>query len=360
MVRVQPFAMERMMSKRENLVQYNLSESGVHPLSVREFVQDPQLIDRLLTTPLRYTQASWAALARRQYGRRMFSLSTPVIATASTPWDNSQTWSQGSGALVSEVITPDTGCDSCASTSIAYAPTVHTLHLGYERRQRMSKPASDAIARDLRRMIITGELAPGGLVSEVQLSKTLGCSRTPLREALQQLSQQYLLTLPPRRGVLIQPLSIMDCQEIHDVMYDIGSACIARVSSLIGPQQLERLCGIVARQEEASNNVDCYELTELDVEFHTAIAQCAGNRYLVYSTERIQSALARFLYPAYKAAGGARTSIAEHNAIIDALEKGDSELANVRLREHVTNGRERVLDILGRGDDRHDSSLGNA
>jgi DNA-binding GntR family transcriptional regulator len=224
----------------------------------------------------------------------------------------------------------------------------------------MSRPASDTVARELRRMIITGELAPGGLVSEVQLSKALGCSRTPLREALQQLSQQYLLTLPPRRGVLIQPLSIVDCQEIHDVMYDIGSACLARVSSRIRPQQLERLRSIVSRQEEAHNDVDCYELTELDVEFHTTIAQCTGNRYLVYSTERIQSALARFLYPAYKAAGGARVSIAEHKAIIEALEKGDSEMANLRLREHVTNGRERVLDILGRGDDRQDSALGEA
>ncbi len=224
----------------------------------------------------------------------------------------------------------------------------------------MSRSASDTVARELRRMIITGELAPGGLVSEVLLSKALGCSRTPLREALQQLSQQYLLTLPPRRGVLIQPLSIVDCQEIHDVMYDIGSACIARVSSRIGPQQLERLRSIVSRQEEASNDVDCYELTELDVEFHTTIAQCTGNRYLVCSTERIQSALARFLYPAYQAAGGARVSIAEHKAIIEALEKGDSEMANLRLREHVTNGRERVLDILGRGDDRQDSSPGEA
>ena len=224
----------------------------------------------------------------------------------------------------------------------------------------MSEPASDTVARDLRRMIITGELAPGSLVSEAQLSKKLGCSRTPLREALRQLSERYLLTLPPRRGILIHPLSIMDCQEIHDVMHDIGSACIARASGRIGPQQLERLRGIVARQEEANNSVDCYELAELDVEFHAAIAEYTGNRYLVHSAERIHSALARFLYPAYEAAGGARTSIEEHNAIIDALEKADSELTIFRLREHVTNGRERVLDILGRGDDRHDSSLGNA
>jgi aspartate/methionine/tyrosine aminotransferase len=50
--------MERMMSKWENVVEYNLSESGVHPLSVREFVEDPAVIEQLLTTPLHYPQAN--------------------------------------------------------------------------------------------------------------------------------------------------------------------------------------------------------------------------------------------------------------------------------------------------------------
>jgi len=58
MVEFQPFEMERMMSKWENVVEYNLSESGVHPLSVREFVEDPAVIEQLLTTPLHYPQAN--------------------------------------------------------------------------------------------------------------------------------------------------------------------------------------------------------------------------------------------------------------------------------------------------------------
>ncbi len=53
-----PFEMERMMSKWENVVEYNLSESGVHPMSVREFVQDPSVIEQLLTTPLHYPQGN--------------------------------------------------------------------------------------------------------------------------------------------------------------------------------------------------------------------------------------------------------------------------------------------------------------
>jgi aspartate/methionine/tyrosine aminotransferase len=54
----QPFDMERMMSKWENVIQYNLSESGVHPLAVRELVQDSAVVDELLDTPLHYPQAN--------------------------------------------------------------------------------------------------------------------------------------------------------------------------------------------------------------------------------------------------------------------------------------------------------------
>jgi aspartate/methionine/tyrosine aminotransferase len=58
MVKFVPFEMERMMSKWENVVEYNLSESGVHPMSVSEFVEDPAVIEQLLTTPLHYAQVN--------------------------------------------------------------------------------------------------------------------------------------------------------------------------------------------------------------------------------------------------------------------------------------------------------------
>ena len=58
MAKFQPFEMERMMSKWENVVEYNLSESGVHPLSIREFVEDPAVVEELLTTPQHYPQGN--------------------------------------------------------------------------------------------------------------------------------------------------------------------------------------------------------------------------------------------------------------------------------------------------------------
>src|SRR4030042_5298872 len=58
MTKFVPFEMERIMSKWENVVKYNLSESGVHPVTTRELVQDPEVLDQILDTPLLYPQGN--------------------------------------------------------------------------------------------------------------------------------------------------------------------------------------------------------------------------------------------------------------------------------------------------------------
>jgi len=66
MTEFHPFAMERMMSKWENVVDYNLSESGVHPATVSDFVDDPAVIEKLLTTKLKYEQANGSVELRER------------------------------------------------------------------------------------------------------------------------------------------------------------------------------------------------------------------------------------------------------------------------------------------------------
>jgi aspartate/methionine/tyrosine aminotransferase len=76
MTTFQPFAMERMMSKWENVVDYNLSESGVHPVTVRELVSDPALVEELLTTELNYPQAN-GIIELREHISALYPGTTP-------------------------------------------------------------------------------------------------------------------------------------------------------------------------------------------------------------------------------------------------------------------------------------------
>lgn len=218
----------------------------------------------------------------------------------------------------------------------------------------MTKPASEAIAQELRRIIITGQLALGALVSEASLCDLLNCGRSPLREALQHLSHQYLVEIPPRRGVLIPQLSILDFQQAAEAMLFLGNTYAELAAERINDQQLQQINDIVAQQERCNRSGQFYELAELDCRFHTLIAEVTGNRYFTDSARRLHTSLARFTYRAWKTTGNADQSVAEHRRIVEALETRDPQLSKQRMSDHTTTGRQRVLHILGLGDQRQD------
>jgi DNA-binding GntR family transcriptional regulator len=200
-------------------------------------------------------------------------------------------------------------------------------------------------------MIITGELAPGTIVSEAHLADLLKCSRTLLRKALQQLSHHYLVETPPRRGVVIPELSIVEFQEAHEAILFLESVCIRTAARQINDEQLEQMKEIVAQQQQANEVGQSCELIELDYRFHILMAEAAHNRYLRDWTGQLRDGLARFVYRAYKSTGSAALSIAEHGQIVEALERRDGELAQQRVREHIIKARQRLLNILGVGDE---------
>jgi len=214
----------------------------------------------------------------------------------------------------------------------------------------MGKRASDLIAERLRRLVITEELTPGSIVSEAYLSEVLHCTRTPLRRALDELSHDYLVDVPPRRGILIPQLSVVDYQQLSEAQLWVGAQLAGLVAARIGDHQLEQLRRTVAEQEKCNKELDFYRLTILDGQFHTLIIEAAGNRYFTGFSHQLHSSLARFLFRAYKATGGADLSIEEHLQIVEALERRDPELARSRVKEHVTEAMKRVLNIIALGD----------
>jgi DNA-binding GntR family transcriptional regulator len=214
----------------------------------------------------------------------------------------------------------------------------------------MGKRASDLIAERLRRMIITEELTPGSMVSEAYLSEVLHCTRTPLRRALDELSHHYLVDVPPRRGIFIPPLSVVDYQQLVEAQVWLGTHLVDLVTARIDDHQLEELRKTVVEQEKCNQERDFYRLTILDGHFHTLIVESSGNRYFTGFSRQLRSSLARFQFRAYKAKGGADLSIAEHVQIVEALESRDPELVRSRITEHVTEAPKRVLNIIALGD----------
>jgi DNA-binding GntR family transcriptional regulator len=212
----------------------------------------------------------------------------------------------------------------------------------------MGQRARDRVAEELRQMIVTGELAPGRVVSEADLCDLLGCSRTPLREALYTLSLEYMVRLPHRRGILIPELGIADFRDLHQSMVLLYGSLVEPAVEGMGADRIEAMEYVLAEQARCAAESDFYGLTSLDGRFHLLIAEATGNRYLVDAVDRIHRPISRFIHRAYVEGGSSVASIAEHREIIRAFKRSDSELVKTTLRDHSVAATRRIWSILAR------------
>ena len=166
--------------------------------------------------------------------------------------------------------------------------------------------ASDRVLTDLRRMILTLELSPGAVVTEASLVELLGCSRTPLREALQRLSHEHLVVAVPRRGVTVADLSIVDFSALIQAEEGVESTVSRLAAERITDDQLDHLGELLARSDEAAAARDMAELVDLDFQIHTTFGVASGNRFLLEFQEIAPASPRAVHLPRFPACGERR------------------------------------------------------
>lgn len=201
---------------------------------------------------------------------------------------------------------------------------------------------SDRVESELRKKIITMELSPGAMVSEAYLTQLLNCGRTPLREAIQRLSQEYLLKSVPRRGVAIAGLSVVDLVDLIEALVLVEGFSARLAAERISDTELATLEQLVVKAEEASREGNISTVAELDYEFHYVIAQATGNRYLADTIDRLHRLVTRFGYIAWRRERNATASLAEHHHILAAFKNRDPDDAERQTREHTLRAKERI------------------
>jgi len=215
-----------------------------------------------------------------------------------------------------------------------------------ERGTQLPGRASDRVLTDLRRMILTLELPAGAVVTEASLVEILGCSRTPLREALQRLSHEHLVVAVPRRGVTVADLSIVDFSALIQAEEGVESTLSRLAAGRIADDQLDYLDELLARSDEAAAAQDMAELVDLDFQIHTTFGAASGNRFLLEFQEILLRLLARYIYLGFQRAGNAEGAIVDHRRIVAALRSRDPNVCEAALHTHITNGRNRMRSAL--------------
>ncbi|MEV4710190.1 GntR family transcriptional regulator [Micromonospora sp. NPDC049374] len=193
-----------------------------------------------------------------------------------------------------------------------------------------------AVSR-LTREILSGRSDPGERLVEEQLTRRLGISRAPLREALRLLAQRGLVEHVPRRGVRVATLSDRDVRELYELRDVLERFAVRSAISVPGESDLAGLRAALDQMREATRDGDRLAVAESHRTFHVALVALAGNRQLSAVYDSILVKLQ--LYMAINLRREAEVAqphdgVHRHERLFEAVAVGDPEVVLAVLSEH--------------------------
>lgn len=194
-----------------------------------------------------------------------------------------------------------------------------------------------------RHRLITLRYKPGEYLNTAQVMDDLERGRTPVNQAIHRLATEGLLQIIPRKGVMVAPLSIDDALELIEVRLVNETLCVQLASQKVMATHIAQLRDLNQRIAAASKAHDREQMMLLDREFHQMLAEIADNRRLSDILSVIHAQAQRFWATTLSSVTHMEEVIAEHNAIIMALEEGDTQRAAEAARAHIQSFKRALL-----------------
>jgi DNA-binding GntR family transcriptional regulator len=193
-------------------------------------------------------------------------------------------------------------------------------------------------ANELRDRILTGRLAPGTRLDLDEITEEFGTSRTPVREALLELSYEGLVAVTPRSGITVLGITPEDAVDNFAVLAALAGKAAEWATARITEAQLDELDRLAAAVAEADDTVAA------NWRFHRAVNLAAGSaRLLTYVRQAVRVVPMSYfeVFPEQE-----RRSRAEHAALLDAIRRGDGMAARSIAEAHVLDAGEALGDWL--------------
>ena len=198
------------------------------------------------------------------------------------------------------------------------------------------------VAELIRQRIFSRQLAPGSWIDELTIAKDYGISRTPLREALKVLATEGLVTMKVRRGAYVTEVSEQDLKEVYHLLSLLESDAAGVVAAKATQAQMDELKAL-HQQLEATvrpNKTDREKFFEINERFHMALLKIANNRWRDQMVADLRKVMKLNRHHSLFKTGRIEDSLAEHQAIMAALEARDAAAATARMTAHFQNGLE--------------------
>jgi DNA-binding GntR family transcriptional regulator len=199
-----------------------------------------------------------------------------------------------------------------------------------------SASVTDRIVESITTAIIERRLMPGTKLAEQQIADIFEVSRTLVRQALNQLSRDHLVTLEPARGAHVAQPSVEEAQQVFAVRGMLESAMVRELCAVITDAQIAELRQHLRDESNAVVRTDVSGRTRLLADFHVKLARLLGNEVLAQLLADLLSR-SSLISLMYQSAHSAEHSQAEHVEIVDALEQRDARAAVRLMQQHLGN-----------------------
>lgn len=187
-----------------------------------------------------------------------------------------------------------------------------------------------------------GDYKPGDRLVESELAERFGVSRTPVREALQRLETQSMLARDGR-SLIVASLDHNQLAELYVVRAELEGLAARLAAKHASPEEVKVLRDMV--EEDRALLDDPAALARANRRFHKQIHLASHNRYLVQQLDLVHRSMALLASTSLAAEGRGETALAEHDAIVRAIEAGDGDAAQQALRAHISKAFETRLKL---------------
>lgn len=212
--------------------------------------------------------------------------------------------------------------------------TVHRPGIHNPRDQQLRHGSrSEHVYRRLRDAIQQGEFKSGQRVMELEVADWLKVSRTPVRDAIRRLEAEGMLEHEPRSGLVVASLdrqAVMELYVMRETLEGTAARLCARHAS---DMEIQELVDLVERERQMQGDFEA--LARHNVRYHAAIRRGAHNRYLEKSLAAVNDSMGLLGKPLMLLPRRAQAALAEHERIVQSVQRRDPDAAEAAAREHV-------------------------
>lgn len=198
----------------------------------------------------------------------------------------------------------------------------------------------------LKELILTGRLEQGELHNEKRLAEVLGVSRTPVREALLELSREGMVSFVPSKGVKVRKITAKQVREVFEIRRIIEGHIVQVISGRLTPADLKKIDKIINKQKRLAARDEMVAFIEIDKEFHLFLASKMGNQQIEDILQNLRDQIHLMGIRAIQERPRWQQVIKEHHRIFSALKEKDGQKAHKELVQHLKNTEEILIDIL--------------